>query len=60
MLDIEITTGERKFVKYDENLFEVYVLDYGDNYHRGDGEPSSEFEKEVRKIKARYRDKRRK
>lgn len=56
MLDIRINTNNRKVVKYDESLFEVYVLDYGDNYHRDENEPSSEFEREVRKIKARYRD----
>lgn len=56
MLDIKISTTNRKFVKYDESLTEVYVLDYGDNYHKSENEPSSEFEKEVRKIKARYKD----
>jgi len=56
MFDIKINYDNRKFVKYDENLFQVYVLDYGDNYHRDENEPSSEFEREVRKIKARYRD----
>lgn len=55
MLDIKVNVG-RKFIKYDQSLFDVYVLDYGDNYHRGENEPSSEFEREVRKIKARYRD----
>lgn len=56
MLNIKISTGRSNFVKYDENLFEVYVLDYGDNYHRDENAPTTEFEREVRKIKARYRD----
>lgn len=56
MLNINIQTGRSKFVKYDESLFEVYVLDYEDNYHKDDNAPTTEFEKEVRKIKARYRD----
>lgn len=37
-------------------LIEVYVQDFGDNYHRFDDEPSSELEKEVRKIRRRYKD----
>lgn len=45
-----------KFVKYDNNLFEVYVLDYDDNYHKNENAPTTEFEKQVRSIKARYRD----
>lgn len=56
MLDIKISTSSRNFVKYDNSLFEVYTIDYGDNYHRSESEPSSEFEREVRKIKARYKD----
>ena len=56
MLSININTGRKKFVKYDESLFEVYVLDFDDNYHRSENSPTTEFEKEVRKIKARYRD----
>lgn len=37
-------------------LFTSYVLDYGDNYHRQIGEPSSELEREARKIRRRYRE----
>lgn len=36
-------------------LFTSHVLDYGDNYHRQTGEPSSELEREARKIRRRYR-----
>lgn len=36
-------------------LFTSYVLDYGDNYHRQTGEPSSELERDARKIRRRYR-----
>ena len=56
MLNININTGRNNFVKYDESLLEVYVLDYDDNYHRDENAPTTEFEREVRKIKARYRD----
>ena len=56
MLNININTGRGNFVKYDESLFEVYVLDYDDNYHRDENAPTTEFERDVRKIKARYRD----
>lgn len=56
MLKINIDTGRSNFTKYDESLFEVYVLNYDDNYHRDENAPTTEFEREVRKIKARYRD----
>ena len=56
LLNINVTPARSNFVKRDPRLMEVYVLDYGDNYHRGDNAPTTEFEKEVRKIKARYRD----
>ena len=33
----------------------VYVTDFGDNYHRTEDEPSSELEKEARRIRRRYK-----
>lgn len=54
-IEINVDNGKR-FKRYDESLFEVYCLDYGDNYHRLDNEPTSEFERAVRNIKARYKD----
>lgn len=54
-LEINIQVNKPTNLKYDASLFEVYVLDYGDNYHRLPDEPSSEFEKEVRQIRARYK-----
>lgn len=39
----------------DDFLFEVYVVDFGDNYHRTDDEPSSELERAARKIRRRYK-----
>lgn len=54
-LDINIQLDRTTNLKYDASLFEVYVLDYGDNYHRLPDEPSSEFEREVRQIRARYK-----
>lgn len=36
-------------------LTTVMVNDFGDSYHRLDNEPSSELEKEVRRIRRRYR-----
>lgn len=47
-----ITVGKTKKTDF---LFTSYVLDYGDNYHRQSGEPSSELEREARKIRRRYR-----
>lgn len=56
-MDIVINTDySRPFKDYDNSLFEVYTLDYGDNYHRTNDEPTSEFERAVRNIKARYKD----
>jgi hypothetical protein len=37
-------------------LLEVYVQDFGDNYHRFNDEPSSELEREARRIRRRYKD----
>lgn len=39
-----------------DNLFDVWVLDYGDNYHKRDDKPMSELELSVRNLKGRYRD----
>ena len=36
-------------------LHTVYVTDFGDNYHRTEDEPSSELEKEARRIRRRYK-----
>lgn len=36
-------------------LFTSYVNDFDDNYHKLEGEPSSELEKEARRIRRRYR-----
>lgn len=55
ILEININIDRPVNLKYDASLFEVYVLDYGDNYHRLENEPSSEFERAVRNIRARYR-----
>ena len=54
-IEINVDNGSRSR-RYDESLFEVYCLDYGDNYHRLDSEPTSEFERAVRNIKGRYKD----
>jgi len=56
LLNINIETSRSARAKYDESLFEVYVLNYDDNYHRRDDEPTSEFERAVRNIKGRYKD----
>lgn len=37
------------------SLFEVYVLDFNDNYHRLPTEPTSELEAAARKIRRRYK-----
>lgn len=55
-MDIRIEVDKPRTLKYDESLFEVYCLDYGDNYHRKENEPTSEFERSVRNLKARYKD----
>ena len=36
-------------------LFEVYVNDFGDNYHRCSSEPSTELERSAKKIRRRYK-----
>lgn len=55
-IDIIIDDSPAYSTRSDDTLFNVYVWDYEDNYHRLEGEPSSEFEQEVRKIRRRYRD----
>lgn len=55
-MDIEINLGSTYKAKYDESLFDVYVIDYGDSYHYIKEGPMSELEKEARRIKGRYRD----
>lgn len=55
-IDIHVGDSPAYSSKNNESLFNVYVWDYGDNYHRIEGEPSSEFEAEVRRIRRRYRD----
>lgn len=47
---MRITIGEEF-----NTLLEVYVNDFGDNYHRTDNEPSTELEKASRKIRRRYK-----
>jgi len=42
-------------INKNEFLFEVYVNDFGDNYHRGSEEPSTELEKSAKKIRRRYK-----
>lgn len=37
------------------SLSEIYVLDFDDNYHRLESEPTTEFERSVRKIRRRYK-----
>lgn len=39
----------------DLSLSTILVNDFGDSYHRFDNEPSDELEKDVRKIRRRYR-----
>lgn len=48
-------TANNKNVKNTDFLLTSYVLDYGDNYHKQEGEPSSELERDARKIRRRYR-----
>jgi len=55
-INVTIDNGSSRFKQANESLFNVYVWDYDDNYHRLEGEPSSEFEQEVRKIRRRYKD----
>lgn len=55
-IEISVDNTPAYSSRVDESLFNVYVWDYGDNYHRMEGEPSSEFEQEVRRIRRRYRD----
>lgn len=38
-----------------DTLFTVYCADFNDNYHRLSDEPSSELEREARKIRRRYK-----
>lgn len=38
------------------NLCEVFVHDFGDQYHRFNDEPTSELEKKAKKIRRRYKD----
>lgn len=38
-----------------QKLMEVYVHDFGDNYHRLDNEPSNELERRIRSLKRRYK-----
>lgn len=49
-----IDTGGRKS-KNNVDMGLVYVNDFGDNYHKLDNEPTTELEKEARKIRRRYR-----
>ena len=56
-MDIVINTDRSNSLKnYNESLFEVFVLDYDDNYHKLGNEPTNEFERSVRNLKARYKD----
>jgi hypothetical protein len=47
---MRISIGEER-----SKLLEVYVTDFGDNYHRTEDEPSTELERAVRKIRRRYK-----
>lgn len=47
---MRIDIGEQR-----SKLLEVYVTDFGDNYHRFDNEPTTELERAVRKIRRRYK-----
>lgn len=49
---IDIGGGSKK---QQENLMEVYVLDFDDNYHRLGNEPSSELERAARNLKRQYK-----
>ena len=49
---IDIGGGNKK---KQENLMEVYVLDFDDNYHRLANEPSSELERAARSLKRQYK-----
>lgn len=56
-MDIVINTDRSDSLKnYNDSLFEVFVLDYDDNYHKIGNEPTNEFERSVRNLKARYKD----
>jgi hypothetical protein len=48
---MQIRLGEK-----DSELIEVYVQDFGDNYHKFNDEPSTELERTARKIRRRYKD----
>lgn len=48
---MQVTIGRQ-----DDFLFEVYAVDFGDNYHRTENEPSSELERAAKKIRRRYKD----
>lgn len=49
------TPGHVRRPKNADELLTIRVNDFGDNYHRLDGEPSSELERRVRKIRRRYK-----
>lgn len=49
---IDIGGGSKK---KQDNLMEVYVLDFDDNYHRLGTEPSSELERAARSLKRQYK-----
>lgn len=52
---IDIAGYEDTTRKKNTFLSEVYVLDFDDDYHRTDAEPSSELERRVRNLKRRYK-----
>lgn len=54
-ININLPSHNSNSTWYDD-LSNVWVLDYGDNYHKRDDEPMSDLERDVRKLKGRYRD----
>lgn len=55
-MKIDIAGHGKPSNKVVDSLMEVYVIDFGDNYHRLENEPSSELERRVRNMKRQYRD----
>ena len=53
-MEIKINLDDNPKDRY-ASLREIYVLDFDDNYHRLESEPTTEFEREVRRIKRRYK-----
>ena len=55
-MEIKINLPTKNKTKNYDDLFDVWMLDYGDNYHRRGESEMSELERQVRNLKGRYRD----